>query len=84
MESLTGCMKVNIMTESCLLYLLGILEEVFASNKALWVSPDGKKVAYAKFDDTEVQTMKMPLYGEPGALTSQYTRIVELKYPKVI
>lgn len=58
-------------------------EEVLASNKALWVSPDGKKLAYAKFDDSNVQSIKLPFYGDPGTLASQYTRLVDLKYPKV-
>lgn len=47
------------------------------------MSPDGSKLAFAKFDDRNVQTIKLPIYGEPGQLTSQYTRILDLKYPKV-
>lgn len=56
---------------------------MFSSNKALWVSPDGKKLAYAKFDDRQVRVMTIPLYGEPGSLNSQYTHPVQIRYPKV-
>lgn len=60
-----------------------LLEEVLASNKAFWVSSDGNKLAFAKFNDRNVQTIKLPIYGEPGQLVSQYTRILDLRYPKV-
>lgn len=60
-----------------------ISEEVFSSNKALWTSPDGNKLLYAKLDDREVETMALPIYGEPGSLTSQYTKLAEVRYPKV-
>ncbi|CAG8586218.1 1220_t:CDS:10 [Ambispora gerdemannii] len=56
-------------------------EEVFASNYALWWSPEGTKVAYIRFDETEVPEYRFPLYmksffGEP------YTDEVVMKYPK--
>lgn len=57
-------------------------EEVFASNSALWFSPDGTKLAYAHFDDTPVRTMILPIYGTPGSLDFQYTRQAGVLYPK--
>lgn len=57
-------------------------EEVFSSNKALWFSPDGKKLAYVRFNDTEVPIMVVPIYGEPGSLYFQYPRGNIVKYPK--
>nr|XP_023020386.1 venom dipeptidyl peptidase 4 [Leptinotarsa decemlineata] len=57
-------------------------EEVFSSNKALWFSPDGRKLAYGRFNDTEVPLMIIPVYGEPGKLSSQYPRANVIKYPK--
>lgn len=59
------------------------LEEVLSSNNAMWISPNGGKLAFAKFNDRDVQTMKLTVYGEPGQLSSQYTKVLELKYPKV-
>ncbi|KAF5295430.1 hypothetical protein FQA39_LY13091 [Lamprigera yunnana] len=57
-------------------------EEVFSTNEALWFSPDGKKLAYAKFTDTKVKIMTLPVYGEPGNLEFQYTKAVQVRYPK--
>ncbi|XP_018327764.1 venom dipeptidyl peptidase 4 isoform X2 [Agrilus planipennis] len=57
-------------------------EEVFSSNKAFWFSPDGTKLAYAKFDDRNVPLMTIPVYGLPGDLNFQYTRAVQIRYPK--
>ncbi|CAH1108966.1 unnamed protein product [Psylliodes chrysocephalus] len=57
-------------------------EEVLSSNKALWFSPDGKKVAYGRYNDTDVPIMVLPIYGEPGKLAYQYPRANVIKYPK--
>ncbi|XP_057672414.1 venom dipeptidyl peptidase 4 isoform X1 [Diorhabda carinulata] len=57
-------------------------EEVLSSNTALWFSPDGKKLAYARYNDTEVPLMVIPVYGEPGSLIFQYPRANVIKYPK--
>lgn len=57
-------------------------EEVFASNSAIWFSPDGNKVAYVRFDDTPVHPMSIPFYGTPGSLDFQYTRQFGILYPK--
>ncbi|KAJ8968573.1 hypothetical protein NQ314_002238 [Rhamnusium bicolor] len=64
-------------------FLIGYMKEVFSSNKALWFSPDGKKLAYGRFDDTQTPVMIIPVYGEPGSLTFQYPRANFIKYPKV-
>ncbi|XP_017784773.1 PREDICTED: venom dipeptidyl peptidase 4 [Nicrophorus vespilloides] len=57
-------------------------EEVFSSNKAVWFSPDGKKLAYAKFNDSIVPIMSIPVYGQPGNLDFQYPKGVQIRYPK--
>ncbi|KAH1014109.1 hypothetical protein HUJ04_003003 [Dendroctonus ponderosae] len=57
-------------------------EEIFSSNKALWFSGDGRKIAYARFNDNNVEAMVVPIYGEPGTLYSQYPRANFVKYPK--
>ncbi|XP_030761347.1 venom dipeptidyl peptidase 4 [Sitophilus oryzae] len=58
-------------------------EEVLGSGTALWFSPDGKHLAYAKFNDTNVKDFFYFLYGTPGSLTDQYPTVAEIKYPKV-
>lgn len=57
-------------------------EEVVSSNKALWFSPDGKRLAFARYDDTAVPTMVVPVYGEPGNPFFLYPRANIVKYPK--
>lgn len=63
--------------------LLSLLEEVFSSNKALWFSPDGKRLVFGEFQDKDVKLMTLPVYGEPGNLDFQYTKAVQVRYPKV-
>lgn len=57
-------------------------EEVFSSNTALWFSPNGQRLAYGRFDDTNTPNMFLPIYGEPGNLAFQYPRAQLIKYPK--
>ncbi|KAM4608894.1 dipeptidyl peptidase 4 [Polymixia lowei] len=52
-------------------------EEVFSSNEAMWWSSTGKFLAYAEFNDTEVQTVEFSLYG-----SEQYPKTVAVPYPK--
>ncbi|KAK3915564.1 Venom dipeptidyl peptidase 4 [Frankliniella fusca] len=53
-------------------------EEVLASGSAMWPSPDGKKLAFASFDDSLVNHMFYFKYEE-----SQYPTVVNITYPKV-
>ncbi|XP_076294344.1 venom dipeptidyl peptidase 4 isoform X2 [Lasioglossum baleicum] len=57
-------------------------EEVFGSNKALWFSPSGTKLAFGYFDDTLTPIITIPFYGYPGSLTFQYTSAISIHYPK--
>lgn len=59
-------------------------EEVLSSGSALWISPDGNRLAFAWFNDTDVDDFKYYLYGDPGSLEDQYPEVVTLKYPKVL
>lgn len=58
-------------------------EEVFGEKKVIWFSSNGSKIAYATFDDTDVRIMKIPHYGVPGSVESQYTSHRDIRYPKV-
>lgn len=60
-----------------------IPEEVLSSNKAMWFSPNGKKLAFAYFDDSSTPIMNIPFYGYPGSLSFQYTSAIPIHYPKV-
>lgn len=55
---------------------------MFSSNKAVWFSPDGKRMAYAKFNDTVTPVMTIPVYGQPGNIQFQYTHAAQIRYPK--
>ncbi|XP_067001465.2 venom dipeptidyl peptidase 4 isoform X2 [Anabrus simplex] len=55
-------------------------EEVLGTGSAMWFSPDGKSLAYAKFDDTLVRTVSYMHYGRPGE--DQYADVVTIRYPK--
>lgn len=75
--------KIKFIRKNCFLRFSFFSEEVFSSNKAVWFSPDGKKLAYAKFNDTLTPVMTIPIYGQPGSLEFQYPRAVQIRYPKV-
>lgn len=54
-------------------------EEVLGSDAASWFSPNGRKLAFIKFDDTNVREAVYNIYGE----ADQYPEEVHLRYPKV-
>lgn len=58
-------------------------EEVLASNSATWFSPDGKKIAFIRFDDSKVPLMSLPVYGAVGDPQFQYPQTLPVNYPKV-
>ncbi|GIX90965.1 dipeptidyl peptidase 4 [Caerostris extrusa] len=57
--------------------------EIFHSNNALWWGPDGTKLAYAAFNDTQVDVMTYPWYGSYEDSTNVYPQTIRLRYPKV-
>ncbi|NP_001154809.1 dipeptidyl peptidase 4 [Danio rerio] len=52
-------------------------EEMFSTNSALWWSPNGRFVAYAEFNDSEVHNIEYTWFGE-----GQYPETVFVPYPK--
>ena len=59
-------------------------EEVFEDNKALWWSPDGNKLVWGFFDDTNVDSYLLQSYGSWRGVVKQYPYIEDVPYPKVI
>jgi dipeptidyl-peptidase-4 len=53
-----------------------VYEEEFAFDKAYEWSPDGNKIAFYKFDETNVKEFGMPIYG------TLYPEYSTFKYPK--
>lgn len=62
---------------------MSITEEVFRSAKGMWYSPDGRYLAFATFNDTQVKDIVYSHYGNPGSLKDLYPTQVRIKYPKV-
>lgn len=59
-------------------------EEVFSSDSAVWWSPDGRKLAFLSFDESEVHQYSFPVYNKdrfsPGA--DSYPHNTVMRYPK--
>ncbi|MBI2967136.1 MAG: S9 family peptidase [Bacteroidetes bacterium] len=53
-----------------------VYEEEFGFDRAFFWSPDGKKIAFYKFDESRVKEYSMPKYGD------LYPSEVKFKYPK--
>ncbi|CAO3622792.1 unnamed protein product [Mucor hiemalis] len=54
-------------------------EEIFASDFALWWSPDSTHIAYLRLDETEVPEFYLQLYTDRNA---SYPKQQNIKYPK--
>ena len=53
-------------------------EEVLASDQAVWWAPDDSKFIFARFDDSEVQTERLPTYINDEV----YDTFEDVHYPK--
>ena len=60
-------------------------EEVFADDFALWWSPDGRRITYLSFDETEVDKFDFPVYNptDDSSKVHPYPEWVSMRYPKV-
>lgn len=52
-------------------------EEILSDSKAMWWSPDSLKLAFIKFNDSQVEFYSFPIYDE-----SQYGAFNTIRYPK--
>lgn len=53
-----------------------VYEEEFSMSRAFWWAPDGEKIAYIRFDESEVKEFNMQTWG------SLYPEDYKFKYPK--
>ena len=81
MAYLTGCMKVLWYLVFTCMMIVFMLEEVLATNYAMWWAPDGEHILYAAFNDSVVRDFNFPYYGD---YSNVYTDIVSIAYPKVM
>lgn len=52
-------------------------EEILCQTNAMWWSPDSLKLAYIKFNDSQVEYYSFPIYDN-----SPYTYLNRVRYPK--
>ncbi|KAF8515924.1 dipeptidyl aminopeptidase [Gautieria morchelliformis] len=59
-------------------------EEVFSKPSALWWSPDARRIAFLRSDETKVNDYTFPIYNptENSFTVTPYTDFVTMKYPK--
>ncbi|XP_035211112.1 venom dipeptidyl peptidase 4-like [Stegodyphus dumicola] len=57
-------------------------EEILGSNHAIWWSDDGTKIAYASFNDSAVDFISLPRYGDYHDVTNIYPQFRRFRYPK--
>ena len=59
-------------------------EEILSTNKAMYFTKSGSKIAFARFNDEDVQEFYYSKYGDPqDPYKVQYPKEIMLKYPKV-
>lgn len=59
-------------------------EEVFLSSTATWFNPNGKYLSFIKFNETNVPSIDLPIYGTPEHdFENQYPTRRYIHYPKV-
>jgi len=56
-------------------------DEILHSNKANWLSDDGRYVAYLQFNDSNVPLATVTLFGDAS---DTYSHTIGVLYPKVI
>ncbi|XP_014213445.1 venom dipeptidyl peptidase 4 [Copidosoma floridanum] len=57
-------------------------EEVYSTDRALWLSPNGDYLAFGTFNDSYVPEAVVMRYGTPGDLQDQYPSEERFRYPK--
>ncbi|KAM3962795.1 apoptotic chromatin condensation inducer-like protein [Aphomia sociella] len=58
-------------------------EDVMYTGQATWFSKDGSYLAFATFNDTEVESYSYYYYADKSDPDDVYPELVDLKYPKV-
>lgn len=53
------------------------------TGQATWFSTDGSYLAFASFNDTEVESYSYYYYEDKSDPNDLYPELVDLKYPKV-
>ena len=63
------------------------LEEILGQSEALWISKDGSRLAYIRFNDSLVELVTLREYGTPkdseAQIKNTHLREKTFRYPKV-
>ena len=80
-------MKVSPILKKHNSSIKNISEEILGQSEALWVSPEGSRIAYITFNDSMVELVTLREYGSPkdsGAPIKEVNiREKIFRYPKV-
>lgn len=57
-------------------------ERILKSNRAIYWSPDGSRLSFATFDDSKVDQINYPKYGDYRDNTNSYPKMSSLRFPK--
>lgn len=57
-------------------------EEIFAEPEAVWPSPDGQRLAYASFNDSEVGIMSYPWFHTASSLVAGAVHAAGASFPE--
>lgn len=58
-------------------------EEIFGDRFTLWFSPDGKYLAFLRFNETGVETFSIQYYMDNKEIAPPYPHELDIRYPKV-
>ena len=80
-------MKVSPILNKHNSFIQNISEEILGQSEALWVSPEGSRIAYITFNDSKVELVTLREYGsaeDSGAPIKEVNiREKTFRYPKV-
>ena len=75
---------MKLFKRNVIVIVILISEDILRSDNAIWISPDGKKVVYATFNDSNVANVKWKMFGNGmDASVNPYPREAFMRYPKV-
>ncbi|RWS30079.1 Inactive dipeptidyl peptidase 10-like protein [Leptotrombidium deliense] len=57
-------------------------EEILSASNAIWWSPNGTRICFASFNDSQVDLMSLTVYGRYEDPTNLYPSIEQIHYPK--
>ena len=80
-------MKVSPILKKHNSFIQNISEEILGQSEALWVSPEGSRIAYITFNDSKVELVTLREYGSAKDSGAPFKEAIQrektFRYPKV-